>query len=81
MMYSHGIPALLVFLLLFVIAARRLAAVSTPAKWLRVIPVIALVVMPFYGYTDMNLSVMFFGIGWRWRRSTARSTVAPTPNL
>jgi len=64
MMYSHGIPALLVFLLLFAVVAWRLAAaVSAPGKWLSAVPVIALVVTPFYGYTDMNLSVMFFGIG------------------
>ena len=63
MMYSHGIPALLVFLLLFVVIARRLAAaVSAPGKWLSIIPVIALVITPFYGFTDMNMSVMFFGI-------------------
>jgi len=63
MMYSHGIPALLVFLLLFVVIARRLAAaVSAPGKWLSIVPVIALVITPFYGFTDMNMSVMFFGI-------------------
>jgi polysaccharide biosynthesis protein PslJ len=63
MMYSHGIPALLVFLLLFVVVARRLsAAVSAPGKWLSIVPVIALVITPFYGFTDMNMSVMFFGI-------------------
>ncbi|GAA2516903.1 O-antigen ligase family protein [Winogradskya humida] len=63
LMYSHGIPALIVFLLLFLVIARRLsAAVSTPGKWLSVIPVIALILTPFYGFTDVNLSVMFFGI-------------------
>ncbi|MFI5936917.1 O-antigen ligase family protein [Actinoplanes sp. NPDC051494] len=62
-MYSHGLPALVIFLLLFVMIARRLSvAVSTPGKWLSVIPVITLIITPFYGYTDMNLSVMFFGI-------------------
>lgn len=63
-MYSHGIPALLCFLLIFVLVARRLsAAVSTPGKWLSTVPVIALVITPFYGFSDMNLSLMFFGIG------------------
>lgn len=64
MTYSHGIPALLIFIAFFlVIAWRTAAAVSTPGRWLSVIPVIALVITPFYGFTDVNLSVMFFGIG------------------
>ncbi|WP_236718013.1 O-antigen ligase family protein [Actinoplanes sp. TFC3] len=62
-MFSHGLPALILFLLIFVLIARRLAvAVSTPGKWLSIIPVIALIMTPFYGYTDPNMSVMFFGI-------------------
>ena len=63
-MYSHGIPALLLFLAFFAVLAWRLsAAVSTPGRWLSAVPVIALVITPFYGYTDPNLSLMFFAIG------------------
>ncbi|MBB4760814.1 O-antigen ligase family protein [Amorphoplanes digitatis] len=63
-MYSYGIPALLIFLAFFGVIARRLAAAVSPAgKWLSAIPVIALVITPFYGYTDINLSLMFFAIG------------------
>jgi len=63
-MYSHGIPALLIFIgFLLVLVWRTAAAVSPPGRWLSVIPVIALVMTPFYGFTDVNLSVMFFGIG------------------
>ncbi|GGL02492.1 hypothetical protein GCM10012284_41280 [Mangrovihabitans endophyticus] len=63
-MYSHGIPALLLFLAFWVVVARRMAAaVTSPGKWLSTVPVIALVVTPFYGFTDINLSVMFFAIG------------------
>jgi hypothetical protein len=63
-MYSHGIPALLLFFSFFAVVARRLAAaVTASGKWLSVIPVIAIVITPFYGYFDINLSVMFFAIG------------------
>ncbi|MET8154428.1 O-antigen ligase family protein [Actinoplanes sp. NPDC049668] len=63
LMYSYGIPAVLIFVLVFVIIAWRLAAaVSAPGKWLSVVPVIALVITPFYGFTDVNLSLMCFGI-------------------
>jgi hypothetical protein len=63
-MYSHGIPALLCFALFFALVARRLAAAVTPAgRWLSAVPVIALVIMPFYGYSDINMSVMFFAFG------------------
>ena len=63
-MYSHGIPALLLFLFCFALIAWRLsAAVSTPGRWLSVVPVVGLVITPFYGFTDPNLSVMSFAIG------------------
>ena len=64
MMYSHGIPALLLFVLFFAMIAWRLsAAVSAPGKWLSVVPVIALVVTPFYGFTDLNLTLLFYAFG------------------
>ncbi|AGL14927.1 hypothetical protein L083_1417 [Actinoplanes sp. N902-109] len=63
-MFSHGLPALIIFLLIFVLAARRLSvAVSAAGKWLSIIPIITLTLTPFYGYSDPNMSVMFFGIG------------------
>ncbi|MEH0843685.1 O-antigen ligase family protein [Micromonospora sp. CPCC 205711] len=63
-LYSHGIPALLVFLTWLVLVARRLAAAVSPAGyWLSTIPVIALVVIPVYAYIDPNLSVIFFAVG------------------
>jgi hypothetical protein len=45
------------------VAWRLAAAVSAPGRWLSVVPVIALVITPFYGFTDVNLSLMFFSIG------------------
>lgn len=64
LLYSHGIPALLCFLLLLVIIARRLAAAVTPAgQWLSTVPVIALAVTPFYSYIDPNMSLVAFAAG------------------
>ncbi|MFG2057960.1 O-antigen ligase family protein [Micromonospora sp. NPDC048930] len=63
-LYSHGIPALLVFLAWLVLVARRLAAAVSPAgHWLSTVPVIALVVIPVYAYIDPNLSLIFFAVG------------------
>lgn len=63
-MYSHGIPALLTLLTLLVVLVRSTAAaVSAAGRWLSVVPVVALALAPFYGFTDMNLSVMFYAIG------------------
>lgn len=63
-MYSHGIPALLVLLALLVVLVRSTAvAVSAAGRWLSVVPVVALALALFYGFTDMNLSVTFFAIG------------------
>ncbi|MFE9201612.1 O-antigen ligase family protein [Micromonospora sp. NPDC007230] len=63
-LYSHGIPALFVFLSWLLLAARRLAAAVSPAGfWLSTVPVIALVVIPVYAYIDPNLSVIFFAVG------------------
>ncbi|MGR6318629.1 O-antigen ligase family protein [Micromonospora soli] len=63
-LYSHGIPALVVFLSWLVLVARRLTAAVSPAGyWLSTVPVIALVVIPVYAYIDPNLSLIFFGVG------------------
>lgn len=63
-MYSHGLPALIVFLLWMLFVARRLASAVSPAgQWLSTVPVIALAVIPVYGYIDPNLSVIFFAVG------------------
>ncbi|WP_207916679.1 O-antigen ligase [Micromonospora sp. KC723] len=63
-LYSHGIPALVVFLGWLVLVARRLAAAVSPAgHWLSTVPVIALVVIPVYAYIDPNLSIIFFAVG------------------
>ena len=63
-MYSYGIPAVLCSLLLLVVLTRRLGAAVSPAgRWLSTIPVIGLVITPFYGYTDPNMSIMFFAVG------------------
>ncbi|MFC8619302.1 O-antigen ligase family protein [Micromonospora purpureochromogenes] len=88
-LYSHGIPALVVFLGWLVLVARRLAAAVSPAgHWLSTVPVIALVVIPVYAYIDPNLSVIFFAVGAGLaavggpvnRASTGPSTMAqPVP--
>jgi hypothetical protein len=63
-LFSHGVPALLCFLSWFVIVARRLApAVSAGGMWLSTVPVVALVQTPFYGFTDPNLTVIFYAAG------------------
>jgi hypothetical protein len=92
MMYSYGLPALLIMLTVFAVIAWRLsAAVSAAGTWLSTIPVIVLVVTPFYGYTDMNLSIVFFGIALgvaaidgpinRATTTTARPPLAQAPSL
>jgi O-antigen ligase len=61
---SHGIPALVVFLLWFLLVAVRLGrATSTAGTWLATVPVIGAVQLPFYGITFQNLSVLFFAVG------------------
>jgi hypothetical protein len=63
-MYSHGLPALVCFLCWFLVVARRLApAVSAGGLWLSAVPVVALTQTPFYGFTDPNLSVIFYAAG------------------
>jgi O-antigen ligase len=63
-LFSHGIPATVCLYLLFAVIARRLAAAVTPAGlWLSALPVIAVVVTPFYSYIDPNMSVLFCAIG------------------
>ena len=62
--FSHGIPATVCLYLLFAVIARRLAAAVTPAGlWLSSLPIIAVVVTPFYSYIDPNMSVLFCSIG------------------
>ncbi len=63
-LFSHGIPALICVYVLFGLIARRLAAAVSPAGlWLSTLPVIAVVVTPFYSYIDPNMSVLFFAVG------------------
>ena len=63
-LYSHGIPATICLYLLFALIARRMAAAVTPTGlWLSALPVIAVVVTPFYAFIDPNMSVLFFAIG------------------
>lgn len=63
-MYSYGIPALLAFLCWLVLAAWRLKSGTSPAaQWLSAVPVIALVIVPVYGYLDPNLSILFLAVG------------------
>ena len=63
-LYSHGIPATICLYLLLAVIARRMAAAVTPAGlWLSMLPVIAVVITPFYAYIDPNMSVLFCAIG------------------
>lgn len=63
-LYSHGIPATVCVYVLFLLIARRMTAAGSPAGlWLSMLPVIAIVVTPFYSYIDPNMSVLFFAIG------------------
>ncbi|MCA2216464.1 O-antigen ligase family protein [Jidongwangia harbinensis] len=63
LLYSHGIPATVCVYLLLAVLARRLAAAVTPrGLWLSALPVIAVVVTPFYSYIDPNLAVLCFGM-------------------
>ena len=62
-LYSHGIPAAVCVYVLFLLIARRMAAAVSPAGlWLSMLPVIAIVVTPFYSYIDPNMSVLFFAV-------------------
>jgi polysaccharide biosynthesis protein PslJ len=63
-LYSHGIPATICLYVLFAVIMRRMAAaVTRGGLWLSALPVIAVVVTPFYSYIDPNMSVLFFAIG------------------
>jgi hypothetical protein len=63
-LYSHGIPATVCVYVLFLLIARRMAAAVSPAGlWLSTLPVIAVVVTPFYSYIDPNMSVLCYSIG------------------
>ncbi|MGA8116063.1 MAG: O-antigen ligase family protein, partial [Actinocatenispora sp.] len=63
-LFSHGIPALLVLLAWYLVVIRSTARSSTPAGlWLSGVPVAGLVQMPFYGLTYQNLSVLFVAVG------------------
>jgi O-antigen ligase len=64
-LYSHGIPATICLYLLFAVIARRMAAAVSPAgRWLSMLPIIAIVVTPFYSYIDPNISVLFYAIAF-----------------
>ncbi len=63
-LFSHGVPALLVFLLWFLVVVRAGSRdVSATGMWLAAVPLAALVQLPFYGLTYQNLSVLFFAAG------------------
>jgi hypothetical protein len=63
-LFSHGIPALICFLGWFVLVSGRLGrARSVVGQWLAVVPVIALIQVPFYGLTYQNLSVVMLAAG------------------
>jgi hypothetical protein len=63
-LYSHGIPATICLYVLLLMIARRLAVAVTPAgRWLSMLPIIAIVITPFYAYLDPNMSVLFCAIG------------------
>jgi hypothetical protein len=63
-LYSHGIPATICLYVLLAVIARRMAVAVTPTGlWLSSLPIIAVVVTPFYSYLDPNMSVLFFAVG------------------
>jgi O-antigen ligase/polysaccharide polymerase Wzy-like membrane protein len=63
-LYSYGIPALLVLLAWFAIVIRAGLRVRSPAGlWLSAVPVAALVQLPFYGLTFQNLTILFVASG------------------
>jgi O-antigen ligase/polysaccharide polymerase Wzy-like membrane protein len=86
---SHGVPALAVFLLWFLVVARRLGrAVSPAGQWLSIVPVIGAVQLPFYGLTFHNLSVLGYATGLALaavdgpvRRPVALSSRTPAATL
>lgn len=64
LLYSHGIPATVVFYLILAVVARRTAvAVTRTGLWLSALPVIAVVITPFYAFIDPNMAVLCCGIG------------------
>jgi O-antigen ligase len=63
-MYCYGLPALAIFLCWGLLTSRTLARATSPAgRWLSTVPVIALAVIPVYGYLDQNLSIIFLAVG------------------
>lgn len=63
-LFSHGIPALVVFIGWFLAVSLRTAGAGSPTvHWLGAVPVVGLAQMPFYGLTFQNLSLIFFAVG------------------
>jgi O-antigen ligase len=61
---SHGLPALIAFAgWLIVVIRGSMRARTAGGEWLAMVPLIALVQMPFYGLTYQNLAVVFFAVG------------------
>jgi hypothetical protein len=64
LLYSHGIPATICFYLIFAVIARRMStAVTRAGLWLSALPVIAVVVTPFYSFLSPIMSILFCGVG------------------
>jgi polysaccharide biosynthesis protein PslJ len=71
-MYSHGIPATVLFVLWFVVAAwhsRR--AVSGTELWAHVLLVVAIVQLPFYGMLPMELFIIMIAVALAHREAPA----------
>ncbi|MFY1633778.1 O-antigen ligase family protein [Solwaraspora sp. WMMB335] len=60
-LFSHGIPALVCFVGWFLLVlAVCWPARSAAAQWLSIVPLIALVQLPFYGLVNQNLTAAFY---------------------
>ncbi|MDG4767505.1 O-antigen ligase domain-containing protein [Solwaraspora sp. WMMD406] len=77
-LFSHGIPALVCFIGWFlVVLATCWRATSAAGQWLSVVPLIALVQLPFYGLVNQNLTAAFYVVGVALALTTRRQPSRP----
>lgn len=80
-MYSHGIPAAILFVLWFVLGAwRSKRAVSGTELWCHVILVVAIIQFPFYGMLPGELCIVMVAFALAARGEPASHRVQTVPD-
>jgi len=91
-LFSHGIPGMVLFVWWFLYQLWKMRAVSEPvAFWCHIMVFIAVVQLPVYGWLPAPMAIIMVGIGLAAReqrldraemyRQRARITARPTPAL